>query len=88
MPAPQSDYERVIETITERIRTGTYAPGEKLPSIAQLADEFATSQTTIKNAQMILRHSGLLRGHPGKGVFVADRPPTGPGEAAPSEPSE
>jgi DNA-binding GntR family transcriptional regulator len=69
---PRSDYERVIETITERIRSGEYQPGERLPSIAQLAGEFGTSQTTIKSAQMVLRHDGLLRGHPGKGVFVAE----------------
>lgn len=73
MPEQQSDYERVIDTITERVESGQYPPGGKLPSISQLAVEFNTSQTTIKNAQMVLRRIGVLRGHPGKGVYVADR---------------
>ena len=78
MPAasvPQSDYERVIETITSRIKEGVYQPGEQLPSIAQLAAEFNTSKTTIKNAQLVLRHSGMIYGRPGKGVYVTETPP-------------
>jgi len=75
LPPPPSDYERVIETITSRIKDGVYQPGEKLPSISQLAAEFDTSQTTIKNAQLVLRHSGMIYGRPGKGVYVTETPP-------------
>lgn len=69
----QSDYERVAAAITARVESGEWPPGTRLPSIAQLAGEYGVSATTIKTAQMILRHSGLLRGHPGKGVYVAER---------------
>ncbi len=64
-------YERVINEITDRIRSGDYASGSALPSIAQLAVEFDTSQTTIKSALVILRREGLVRGQQGKGTYVA-----------------
>lgn len=72
-----TDYERVIDAIIERVRTGEYQPGQRLPSIARLAEEFEVSPGTIKNAQMILRDRGITRGHPGKGVFIVEHPPIG-----------
>lgn len=71
----QSDYERVVDTITAKIRSGEWPPGSRIPSITQLASELGTSQTTVKSAQMLLRHAGLLVGRQGKGVFVADPVP-------------
>lgn len=61
---------RVIAGITGAIAEGVYAPGEQLPSIEQLANEFGTSQTTVKSALAILRDRGTIRTHPGKGTFV------------------
>lgn len=69
------DYERIIETIVARIRAGVYPPGTKIPSIAQLAEEFAVSPATVASVERTMRREGYLRGHAGKGVFVADEPP-------------
>jgi GntR family transcriptional regulator len=71
------DYERVAAEITRRIETGEWPPGHQLPRILDLAAEYGTGQTTIKNAFMMLRQRGLIRGQQGKGVFVADRPQRG-----------
>jgi DNA-binding GntR family transcriptional regulator len=68
------EYERVYEAIKARIESGQLKPGQVLPSIVALAEEYGTSQTTIKEAQRLLRFAGLIRGHQGRGVFVADRP--------------
>lgn len=81
----RSDYERIIETVIERIQTGTYPPATKIPSIAQLAAEFGVSAATVVNAERTLRREGHLRGHPGKGVFVADTGHTPVGEATPPQ---
>ncbi|MBF9135038.1 winged helix-turn-helix transcriptional regulator [Plantactinospora sp. S1510] len=75
MPNRPADYLRVIEAITEQIRAGELAPGEKLPTYAQLADHFGISVTTAQNALRILRERGLVEGHQGKGTFVAEDPP-------------
>lgn len=75
MPNRPADYLRVIEAITEQIRAGELAPGDKLPTYAQLADHFGISVTTAQNALRILRERGLVEGHQGKGTFVAEKPP-------------
>ncbi|MEN3613859.1 winged helix-turn-helix domain-containing protein [Plantactinospora sp. ZYX-F-223] len=75
MPNRPADYQRVIDAITAQIRAGELAPGDKLPTYAQLADQFKISVTTAQNALRILRERGLVEGHQGKGTFVAENPP-------------
>jgi GntR family transcriptional regulator len=76
MPA---EYQRVYDGVAEKIAGGVdgYRPGARLPTIAELADEYSVSQTTIKTALTLLGRDGWTRGIQGKGTFVADRPPFG-----------
>ena len=74
MPNRTADYLRVVNSITEQIRTGELAPGAKLPTYAQLAEHFKISVTTAQNALRILRERGLIEGHQGKGTYVAENP--------------
>lgn len=69
-----ADYIRVVDSITAQIRGGELAPGDKLPTCAQLADHFKVSVTTAQTALRILRMRGLVEGHQGKGTYVAERP--------------
>ncbi|MFG1881314.1 winged helix-turn-helix domain-containing protein [Micromonospora sp. NPDC049102] len=71
-----ADYVRVVETITAQIRAGELKPGEKLPTYAQLADQFDVSVSTAQAALRILRDRGLVEGHQGKGTYVAGSPET------------
>ena len=74
---PTADYERVIDTITERIKSGQYPPGSTLPSMRVLAEELHTSLTTVRTAFVVLRREGRIWGQQGKGVYVSDpQPPT------------
>jgi DNA-binding GntR family transcriptional regulator len=77
--AMPSDWERVHDGISGKIASGAegYAPGNRLPTIAGLAAEYATSQTTVKLALTLLGREGWTRGHQGKATFVADHPPIG-----------
>ncbi|MFF0721368.1 winged helix-turn-helix domain-containing protein [Micromonospora sp. NPDC003816] len=68
-------YEHVIDDITASIRGGTLKPGDKLPTIAQLAEQYGISDTRIKFALRILGERGLVETHQGKGAFVAANPP-------------
>jgi DNA-binding GntR family transcriptional regulator len=70
-----ADYKRVVDAITEQIRTGELTPGDKLPTYAQLAAQFKVSVTTAQNALRLLRDRGIIEGHQGKGTYVAENPP-------------
>lgn len=69
-----ADYERLISDIEQKIRTGELKPGDRLPSIAELAERYETSKTTVKDAIRILRREGRIRTHQGKGMWIADGP--------------
>jgi GntR family transcriptional regulator len=72
MPNRPADYQRVIDSITAQIQSGELAPGDKLPTYAQLAEQFKISVTTAQLALRILRERGLVEGHQGKGTYVAE----------------
>lgn len=74
------DYQRIVEDITKRLAVGLLKPGDALPSIAQMAVQYETSQSTVKIALTVLRTQGIVRGHQGKGTYIADAP----GESSPS----
>lgn len=69
--ASTSDYQRVIDGIRADIAAGRLQRGDALPSTPKLAAQYDVSESTIKNAVRLLRETGVLRGHPGKAVYVA-----------------
>jgi GntR family transcriptional regulator len=74
MTSRPADYLRVVDAITEQINSGALAPGDKLPTYAQLADQYFVSVSTAQAALRILRDRGLIEGHQGKGTFVSELP--------------
>ncbi|MEO3768942.1 winged helix-turn-helix domain-containing protein [Micromonospora sp. B9E7] len=72
MPTERVDYRRIANEITEKINSGELAPGEKLPSIRELADQHKVHISTINRVMTILKDRGVVEGHPGKGVYVAE----------------
>jgi GntR family transcriptional regulator len=71
----------ITKQIAEQIRTqcasGSVKPGERLPSVRQLAQELAVNQNTILRVYERLTAEGLLERRHGDGTYVADRLPTG-----------
>lgn len=65
-------YELVINHIRAGIASGIYLPGDKLPTIAQLAKELEVSQTAVKTALLLLNKEGVVHGRQGKGSYVAE----------------
>ena len=63
-------HEIVINWITARIRAGVYQPGDRLPTIAQLAEMTGCSQTAVKVALIVLRDRGTVRGEAGRASYV------------------
>ena len=63
-------YRLIVDDIRTQIANGVLKPGQKLPSIAALADQYECSQTQVKTAIVILRELGVVEGRQGVGVFV------------------
>ncbi|MEE6260812.1 winged helix-turn-helix domain-containing protein [Plantactinospora sonchi] len=63
-------YIRIVADIKARIASGELKPGDKLPSVSQLRNQYNASNTAVRNAMLVLREAGLVHGHQGKGVYV------------------
>lgn len=63
--------ERVCESISRRIESGALREGDRLPSEAQLAEQFRVSVGTVQKALGELAHSGLITREHGRGTFVS-----------------
>jgi DNA-binding GntR family transcriptional regulator len=79
-PEYRPDYQRVIDYVTERITSGEWPGGFKVPPPDELATAVdpPTSAATVRRATDTLKDRGVLYGRQGKGVFVT--PPATPGE--------
>lgn len=58
------------QNLQRLIADGTYAAGNALPSQRELADTLGISRASLREAISMLEALGLVRSHPGKGVFV------------------
>ena len=72
--AAQPLYQRIKDHILERISSGAWAPGHKIPSENQLVADFGISRMTVNRAIRELANDGFLSRVAGVGTFVADRP--------------
>lgn len=64
-------YEQVAESITNKINSGFYKYGEKIPSERELCDCYSVSRTTIRKAIDELVSAGYLVKQQGKGTFIS-----------------
>ncbi|MFI5927648.1 winged helix-turn-helix domain-containing protein [Micromonospora sp. NPDC051543] len=58
------------------IANGEYAPGERLPTYNELSALYDVSVTTVQRAVIVLQTRGLVVGLQGRGLWVAEKPPT------------
>ncbi|VEP12390.1 Family transcriptional regulator [Hyella patelloides LEGE 07179] len=63
----------ISEQIQQRIISGYYLPGTKLPSERKLIEEWKVSRITIRRAIANLVQQGLVTTHQGKGAFVTEK---------------
>lgn len=64
--------DRVTQALLELIRGGSYPPKSRLPSEAEMAQQFGVSRTVIREAVSRLKSEGLVESHQGRGVFVRE----------------
>ncbi|MDF2890790.1 MAG: putative transcriptional regulator [Clostridia bacterium] len=65
-------YSQLIEQIEIKICSGIFAPGSKLPSVRELAQEAAVNPNTMQKALSMLEEHGLLYTNRTSGRFITE----------------
>ena len=63
---------QIIERVQMDIITGRYQPGDKLPSVRDLAQEAAVNPNTMQKALSELERSGLIYSQRTSGRFITE----------------
>ena len=70
----QSLRHQLAQELRRRIRLGELAPGDKLPSEPDLAQDRAVSRSSVRAAITILEEEGFVSRRHGSGTYVTHRP--------------
>lgn len=65
-------YAQLMDTLKRRIITGRYLPGEKLPSVRELAAEAGINPNTVQRAFSELEREGLIDTQRATGKYVTE----------------
>ena len=65
-------YAQLMDTLKRRIITGRYLPGEKLPSLRELAAEAGINPNTVQRAFSELEREGLIYTQRATGKYVTE----------------
>ena len=65
-------YLQLMERIQQDIISGVYSPGDKLPSVRDLAVEAAVNPNTMQKALSELERSGLVYAQRTSGRFITE----------------
>jgi len=65
-------FVQIVERIEKQILSGKYLPGDKLPSVRDLAMEAAVNPNTMQKALSELERSGLVYAQRTSGRFITE----------------
>ncbi|MDQ0455707.1 FadR/GntR family transcriptional regulator [Rhizobium paknamense] len=65
---------QLVEKLRAAILSGEFRPGDRLPSEAQMTQDYEVSRTVIREAVAALKSDGLVEPRQGAGVFVLALP--------------
>ena len=66
-------YRQIIDQVKSAIATGTLGPGDRLPTVRQLAVDLSVNPNTVSRAYNELELTGLVETHMGSGTFIGDK---------------
>jgi GntR family transcriptional regulator len=66
-------YRQVIDQVKSAIATGALEPGDRLPTVRQLAVDLSINPNTVSRAYTELELTGLVETQMGSGTFVGQR---------------
>lgn len=67
-------YREIAAQLRAAITRGDFAPGESIPTEAELAEQYGVSRLTVRRALARLKTRGLVRTATRRGTYVAPRP--------------
>jgi len=67
-------YQQVASAVAADIASGAYAPGARLASERDLAEQYGVSRPTVREAMIALEIRGLVDARPGSGIYVTATP--------------
>ncbi len=68
----QAIYLQIADHISERILSGTWAEGERIPSIRELSEDIVVNPNTVMRSYAYLQDLGIIHNQRGIGYFVAE----------------
>ncbi len=68
----QAIYLQIAEHITERILSGTWPEGERIPSIREMSEDIQVNPNTVMRSYAYLQDLGIIYNQRGIGYFVAE----------------
>ncbi len=68
-------YRQIVDQIRYEIANGSLRPGDRLPSVRELARQLPVNQNTVLKAYDLLERDGLIVRRQGEGTFVDTAPP-------------
>lgn len=69
-------FAQLVDAVKKAVATGALRPGDRLPSVRELAEELVVNPNTIAKAFRQLEADGVTVSRAGTGTFVAERRPT------------
>ncbi len=66
-------YRQIIDQVKSAIATGRLEPGNRLPTVRQLAVDLSVNPNTVSRAYTELELTGLVDTHMGSGTFVGQK---------------
>jgi GntR family transcriptional regulator len=66
-------YRQIIDQVKAAIATGAIGPGDRLPTVRQLAVDLSVNPNTVSRAYTELELTGLVETQMGSGTFVGQQ---------------
>ncbi|GAA5193802.1 GntR family transcriptional regulator [Rugosimonospora acidiphila] len=74
-PGRESVYRTIANQLQDRINSGEWLPGQRMPTESALVAEFGVNRLTVRQALAQLQQIGMVNIRHGSGTFVADPSP-------------
>ena len=71
-------YRQIINHASAAVASGTFKPGDQLPTIRALSDRLNVNPNTVAKAYRELELKGIIVSERGSGSFIQSQPPAPP----------
>jgi GntR family transcriptional regulator len=68
-------YQQVVEGVKEAVAKGLLAPGDRMPSVRELAAQLTLNHNTVAKAYQELERERVIEVERGRGTFIAASSP-------------